>query len=449
MDTLGQKITFFASNAMIFILHRIAWVCCVLLCLMTPAAAQYRHGFTVRGLFSNYLTSENIEFKPADVYGRAEGIGLEVAYTNYFAERVAFSVPLKWLSARPGTIENPDVPREALFTADGLIVFDLLPRGAWVNFDIGFGLGVSRWRDSSYTDFNFPIGATLALRLGPHVRLNVASQYRTTAIDRGGWHHAVGVGYAFGKIKPKPEEPDELPPPPPPRPADRDRDGVPDDSDVCPDLPGPPAREGCPDRDGDGVYDPDDRCPGIPGKVSLQGCPDRDNDGLADAEDACPDLPGPRAQQGCPDTDGDGLHEGVDRCPERPGPAANNGCPEVKAEDRETLNLAVRMVQFETGKAVLLPSSLPVLDEMAAILERYPDYRLEIRGHTDDVGEAAFNQALSEQRAKACYDYLAGRGAPAARLQWAGFGESRPVADNATPEGREKNRRVEFELILK
>lgn len=81
-------------------------------------------------------------------------------------------------------------------------------------------------------------------------------------------------------------------------------------------------------------------------------------------------------------------------------------------------------------------------------MRQYPDYTLSISGHTDDIGNDERNLELSQQRAKACYDYLIFRGIKADRLRHAGFGENRPIAENTTASGRELNRRVEFELIL-
>ena len=78
-----------------------------------------------------------------------------------------------------------------------------------------------------------------------------------------------------------------------------------------------------------------------------------------------------------------------------------------------------------------------------------PDYRLKINGHTDNSGEDKTNQALSERRAKTCYDYLVSKGIAANRVTSAGFGETKPVADNKTSAGRKQNRRVEFELFFK
>ncbi len=120
----------------------------------------------------------------------------------------------------------------------------------------------------------------------------------------------------------------------------------------------------------------------------------------------------------------------------------------ITQEDKAVLDLAVKNVQFETGKTSLLQASFPVLDRVAELMRKYPDYKLRISGHTDSIGDAAANQRLSENRAKTCYDYLIARGVAPSRMVHEGFGESKPIADNRFKEGRDKNRRVEFELFL-
>jgi outer membrane protein OmpA-like peptidoglycan-associated protein len=230
---------------------------------------------------------------------------------------------------------------------------------------------------------------------------------------------------------------------------DTDGDGITDASDKCPREAGPAATMGCPDRDGDGITDKDDKCPGDKGPAATMGCPDRDGDGVADKDDACPDKRGDSAHKGCPDTDGDGIYDDTDRCPDKPGVAALRGCPEIKKEDKAKLERAIKLVQFETGKAVLLKKSYAVLDEVVTVMNQYSEYSLNISGHTDNVGDDKGNQDLSERRAKACYDYLASKGVAASRMASAGYGETKPVADNKTAAGREQNRRVEFELYVK
>ncbi|MCB0556942.1 MAG: thrombospondin type 3 repeat-containing protein [Phaeodactylibacter sp.] len=229
---------------------------------------------------------------------------------------------------------------------------------------------------------------------------------------------------------------------------DADGDGVADARDKCPNEPGRPEYSGCPysDRDADGVPDEQDDCPEEAGSAATAGCPDGDGDGVADKLDKCPTVAGP--YEGCPDTDGDGLHDGVDACPEQAGIVENKGCPELKKEEKEVLNLAMRAVQFETGKATLKPESNQVLGQIVQIMGRYPGYKLRISGHTDNTGEESSNQVLSEERAKACYQYLIAQGVEPSRISYQGFGESRPIATNLSASGRSLNRRVEFDLYI-
>jgi outer membrane protein OmpA-like peptidoglycan-associated protein len=232
---------------------------------------------------------------------------------------------------------------------------------------------------------------------------------------------------------------------------DTDNDGIADASDNCPREAGPASNKGCPilDKDGDGILDKDDACPTVKGVASAKGCPDRDGDSVADSNDACPDKAGSAAHKGCPDTDGDGIYDNEDRCPDKPGVAALKGCPEIKKEDKAKLERAIKLVQFESGKATLLKQSYTVLDEVVSVMNQYPEYSLNINGHTDSQGDDKMNQDLSERRAKACYDYLVSKGIAAARMASAGFGETQPVADNKTKAGRDQNRRVVFELFVK
>lgn len=229
---------------------------------------------------------------------------------------------------------------------------------------------------------------------------------------------------------------------------DTDGDGIADPQDKCPREAGSADNGGCPviDRDKDGVVDPEDACPDQAGPLATRGCPDRDADGVADKDDRCPDKAGPYA--GCPDTDGDGIHDGDDRCPEQAGLTTNKGCPEMRQEVREVLNLAMRAVQFETGSTTLKRESFTVLDQIAAIMSQYPAYSLTISGHTDNAGDDAANQILSEGRAKTCYDYLVSKGVASGRMRFAGFGETQPISDNKTATGRALNRRVEFDLRI-
>jgi len=105
-------------------------------------------------------------------------------------------------------------------------------------------------------------------------------------------------------------------------------------------------------------------------------------------------------------------------------------------------------VQFETAKAIIKPESFPLLNEVAAVIVTNPDLgRVEVSGHTDNRGSDTYNQTLSEDRAKSVRDYLVKQGVNPDRLLAVGYGEAKPIDTNRTDEGREVNRRVEFNLI--
>lgn len=240
--------------------------------------------------------------------------------------------------------------------------------------------------------------------------------------------------------------------------GDKDNDGVADNVDKCPEEKGVASNNGCPeikDADGDGVADAVDKCPSVAGLASNGGCPavvDTDGDGVADNVDRCPSIAGVASNGGCPavvDTDGDGIADKDDRCPTVAGTVAAKGCPEIKQEEKAVLDLAMRSVQFETGSNVIKTSSYSVLDQVADIMRKYPNYSLSISGYTDSVGDAGNNQRLSERRAKACFDYLVRKSITATRMSYAGYGEASPIDTNDTKEGRQRNRRVEFRIFIR
>lgn len=105
-------------------------------------------------------------------------------------------------------------------------------------------------------------------------------------------------------------------------------------------------------------------------------------------------------------------------------------------------------IQFKTGSAEILPESFGLLDEIVEMLQQNPQIEvLQIEGHTDSTGGAAINRKLSNERAKSVREYLVKKGVNGKRLTFKGFGPDKPIADNATDEGREQNRRVEFNIV--
>ncbi|MBT8270184.1 MAG: OmpA family protein [Bacteroidia bacterium] len=230
---------------------------------------------------------------------------------------------------------------------------------------------------------------------------------------------------------------------------DSDGDGIQDSEDACPNEAGLADFNGCPDSDGDGIADGNDNCPNTPGLKSLAGCPDADGDGVADGDDQCPNEAGPAANNGCPypDSDGDGVLDKDDQCPDKVGTVANNGCPEVTEAIAKTLNDYAKTILFDTGKTSIKFESAEILSNIAGILKEYSNAKFNIDGHTDSVGSEANNQKLSEGRAQAVVDWLVENGISSSRLSARGFGESQPIMDNRTRDGRARNRRVEINLI--
>jgi len=246
-------------------------------------------------------------------------------------------------------------------------------------------------------------------------------------------------------------------------PLDTDGDGVADYLDKCPDTPkaakGMVDKSGCLlDTDGDGVPDYLDLCPNTPaeakGFIDKNGCTlDTDGDGVPDYLDKCPKTPiearGKVDENGCPrDTDGDGIPDYLDKCPTIAGVAENNGCPAIKKEVKTLFKKALQGIQFETGKDQIKPKSFSILNQIATVLATNPTYLIEVRGHTDNVGNPKSNQILSQKRAESVRKYLGDKGIDSKRMTANGYGDALPVATNTTPAGRTLNRRVEFEITF-
>ena len=241
-----------------------------------------------------------------------------------------------------------------------------------------------------------------------------------------------------------------------PKPVDSDGDGVVDGKDKCPTTPAGRKVDanGCElDGDGDGVVDALDKCPTTPAgrKVNAVGCElDSDNDGVVDALDKCPTTPAGRKvnAEGCElDSDGDGIVDAMDKCPTVFAKTAD-GCPApvVVAPEPAPLpkKLVLEGVNFDNDKATLRPESSAILDKAAAALKEWGDVKVEVAGYTDDRSSDEHNLKLSQHRAETVRSYLIGKGIEANRLIAKGYGESQPIADNNTDEGRFKNRRVEL-----
>ncbi len=298
-------------------------------------------------------------------------------------------------------------------------------------------------------DFSVHFGGGFKFYLSRYVALRIEARDIVTAkrgIKEGVVNNLealVGLSLTFGrKDKPKPG------------PKDTDGDGFLDPDDKCVETPGV-APDGCPvgDKDGDGFLDPDDQCVEEPG-VAPDGCPirDTDGDGFLDPDDKCVDEPGV-APDGCPirDQDGDGILDPNDKCIDEPetknGYQDGDGCPDDVPKEVEKFTGVIQGIFFDTNKATIKPKSRVTLDKAVEVLKTHESVRVEISGHTDNTGNRDYNVDLSLRRAEAVKTYLMDAGIDGRRIETRGAGPDEPLADNATKQGKAKNRRIEFKLI--
>jgi OmpA-OmpF porin, OOP family len=183
----------------------------------------------------------------------------------------------------------------------------------------------------------------------------------------------------------------------------------------------------------------------------LCGEPDSDGDGVPDGRDKCPNTPaGVKVDQdGCPlDSDGDGVPDYKDKCPNTPlgTPVDADGCPTKGPAPAAAAGEVIEVVvdHFDFDKSKLKPGMMAKLDELASRINASPaNEKVTIVGHTCSVGTEAYNQGLSERRARAVADYLMSKGVSRDAIGASGMGELQPAQSNKTNEGRSANRRVE------
>jgi len=266
------------------------------------------------------------------------------------------------------------------------------------------------------------------------------NEFAQHALDEGNYHDArheanVAETNAQLAIERSPRDKCVDKDTPLPGPGDLDGDGVPDNVDQCPRVPedrdGFQDDDGCPDddNDGDGITDKLDQCPSEP----------EDRDGFEDA-DGCPD----------PDNDKDGVPDIADKCPNEPG-AGPDGCVKkynlvVVTENKIELK---QTVFFDTNRATIKRVSFALLDEVAEALVDNPAIKVEVQGHTDSQGRDQANLKLSQKRAESVRTYLIKKNITSDRMVARGYGETVPIADNRTREGRSQNRRVEFVITAR
>jgi outer membrane protein OmpA-like peptidoglycan-associated protein len=365
---------------------------------------------------------------------------------------------------------------------------------------VGLGIGLRHVSsDDSVlgSDSDFPIHAGVGARfwLSPAIALRADLRFLrgpsyahdgSYTLNASYGEFSLGVSFNPGTKK-------ELPPPPPEDP-DPDKDGVMGAADQCPTENGGANADGCPtrDKDGDGLADAADKCvdqaetvnkfddeDGCPDTIpdtdadgfddltdkckdqaedkdafqDDDGCPDPDNDtdGVLDGKDKCPGTTGPVENNGCPDTDGDGdgIVDRLDNCPEEKGTEKNHGCKakQLVVITKDQLKI-LDQVKFVTGSAKLSPASNKLLDNVAKVLLAHLEiWKVRVEGHTDNVGDAAKNKTLSQNRAQSVVAYLVKKGVAPERLEAVGFGDEKPIDDNGNAKGRAQNRRVEFNIV--
>jgi outer membrane protein OmpA-like peptidoglycan-associated protein len=361
-----------------------------------------------------------------------------------------------------------------------------LPNDVTIGHELTYGAGltvniVDRWLlglleiygSSSFRNFAAPAASPLEALLGAivtighHWRIGLAAG---PGISRGYGTPDVRVvlnaGYTYGEPTERAPEPEPEPEPEPvPVVGDRDGDGILDNVDQCPDDVEDRDQfedeNGCPDLDNDqdGVPDATDQCPAEAEDRDTfedeNGCPDPDNDqdSIPDATDECPneaeDVDQFEDENGCPDLDNDQdtVPDATDECPTAPGAPEANGCPRAVRVEGDRIVILQR-IEFANNSDRLLPPSMPILEEVRAVLAANPQIaHLRIEGHTDSNGRDDRNLDLSRRRAESVVRWLTEHQIEAGRLTAEGLGETRPIADNATAAGRQQNRRVEFHIV--
>ena len=173
--------------------------------------------------------------------------------------------------------------------------------------------------------------------------------------------------------------------------------------------------------------------------------------GFGAAKPAPPPPPPPPARVVDKDTDGDGILDKDDKCPNEPetfnGYQDSDGCPDEVPEAVKKFTGVIEGIHFKTGSAAITQDSHRVLDKAIQVLVDYPDVKLEIGGHTDNVGKEEFNKELSQKRAESVREYMVSKGIAGDRLTAVGYGMDKPITSNKTKADKAKNRRTEFTLI--
>ena len=467
--------------------HRLFFAALALAALVFPARTRAASELPWSASFlGGYARYSDRWFFPADSLADAPVFGVRLGrhFGNFWVLEAAGSYGSTHGLKRNGS-DGPDV---TVMNGSLSLMAQLSAPNAWGMLYLLGGMGYTQYDSDAATDnrhfgvlegavgWQKPVSDHWSLRLEARNLLNLPEKNYGSA-DKADQQFWGGLTYDFGG-KPKdtdgdgvhdkkdkcPDTPKGATVDPNGCPSDADGDGVWNGIDQCPDTPKGATVDtrGCPtDSDGDGVFDGIDQCPDTPkgATVDTKGCPsDSDGDGVWDGIDQCPNTPKGATvdAKGCPvDSDGDGVFDGIDQCPNTAAglKVDASGCPiEITEKETELLDtgmIRLQNVNFETGKADLLPESFSPLDQVGVILTKWSQLNIEIGGHTDARGTDARNQVLSEARAQSVKDYLTSHftGIQATQLSVKGYGESKPLVHNSSALNMAKNRRVEFKVL--
>ncbi|MDC3259725.1 OmpA family protein [Flavobacteriaceae bacterium] len=177
---------------------------------------------------------------------------------------------------------------------------------------------------------------------------------------------------------------------------------------------------------------------------------DVDSDGVLDRDDDCIDQAGDAKNKGCPwpDKDNDGVPDDKDNCPEEVGTQENNGCPIVPSKFTDFIESDKNNILFTVSSSQLDSDAKFTLNSVKTLLDFYTKTSITIEGYASTDGSTAYNQKLSEERAMEIKNYLVSNNIAPERLSIIGYGESRPIANNSTTDGRAKNRRAQIKINL-
>ncbi len=362
--------------------------------LVSPSMAANRgKSFSISPMIGGYVFEGNQDLDNTLTYSLGLGYNLTDTWSTEFV--------LNYF--RTDTRENQRSSVDGLvYRLDALYHF--MPGKTLVPYLAGGlgGISMDTERGGSSTNFLLDYGIGLKYFLTQDLALRGDVRHILAFGDpENNFTYSAGLTYLVGG---RPAEP--------PRPLRSDSAGLPvaatDSAGILKAAPRTPS-----DKDLDGVYDRDDRWPNVPLGVAVD-------------QDDCPQ-----------DKDGDGVPDNLDACPGTPPGLLvdDQGCP-------VSLTLSV---EFDVDKYDIKPRYHDELTRGAEFIKRFVQHKILVAGHTDSTGSEPYNEALSHRRAESVRDYLVAHfGIDGEMLLARGFGETAPIADNDTVEGRQLNRRVEL-----